>query len=202
MRDLVSIKPKEFYKWLTSAKELPKTANPGPGDYFEMYDKLANEGFREVISLHMTSLGSGAYQAAMIAKKMLTDQKTKLEIAVIDTLNVSMCQGWMAVEDAREAINGKSLSEVVQKVNSMIPKTQMLQTADTLKYLYMGGRIGRAKHIAASMLDIKPIISMKDGVIFSLGQARSRKRVYQIMVNFSFRKNLIKKSHLWYEKDA
>ena len=65
----------------------------------------------------------------------------------------------------------------------MIPRTQMLQTADTLKYLYMGGRIGRAKHLAGSILNIKPIISMKDGVIISLGQARSRDRVYQLIAD-------------------
>ena len=78
---------------------------------------------------------------------------------------------------------GISLSGVVEKVKAMIPITQMLQTADTLKYLYLGGRIGRAKHLVGSLLDIKPIISMKDGIITSLGQARSRKRVYKLMVD-------------------
>jgi DegV family protein with EDD domain len=59
----------------------------------------------------------------------------------------------------------------------------MLQTADTLKYLYMGGRIGRAKHLVGSLLNIKPLISMEDGVIVAVGQARSRTRVYQMMVD-------------------
>jgi DegV family protein with EDD domain len=89
----------------------------------------------------------------------------------------------MVIEAAREALAGAPLSTVVDKVKSMIPITQMLQTADTLKYLYMGGRIGKAKHLAGSLLDIKPIISMKDGVIIPLGQARSRKRAYQLMVD-------------------
>ncbi|MBU1659960.1 MAG: DegV family protein [Chloroflexi bacterium] len=184
LRDLVSIKREAFYKWLPTAKELPQTASPGPGDYMQMYEKLNKEdGVEEIVSIHMTSKGSGAYQAALAAKSMLTDTMPDLRVAVIDTLNVSMCQGWMVVEAAREALNGASFSAVVAKVKSMIPTTQMLQTADTLKYLYMGGRIGRAKHLVGSLLSIKPIISMKDGVIVPLGQARSRKRAYQMMVD-------------------
>jgi len=184
LRDLVSIKRDAFYNWLPTAKELPQTASPGPGDYLQMYEKLnKEEGAEEIVSIHMTSKGSGAYQAALAARSMLADMIPNLQVAVIDTLNVSMCQGWMVIEAARDAMNGASFSAVVDKVKSMIPTTQMLQTADTLKYLYMGGRIGRAKHLVGSLLKIKPIISMKDGVIVPLGQARSRKRAYQMMVD-------------------
>jgi DegV family protein with EDD domain len=183
LRDLVTIQRADFYKWLPTADELPKTANPGPGDYLQMYEKLSKEGYDEIVSIHMTSKGSGAFQAALVAKEMIDAKNTNLKIAVIDTLNVSMCHSWMVIEAARAAINGASCSAVIQKVRSLIPITQMLQTADTLKYLYMGGRIGRAKHIGASLLDIKPIISMKDGVIVSLGQARSRNRVYKMIVD-------------------
>lgn len=184
LRDLVTIKPEEFYRWLPSAKELPHTASPGPGDYMQVYQKLTEEeNVDEIISIHMTSKGSGAYQAALAAKEMLLENMPKIKIVVIDTLNVSMCHGWMVIEAAREALKGSSLSIIVDKVRSMIPISKMLQTADTLKYLYMGGRIGKAKHLVASLLDIKPIISMVDGVIVPLGQARSRKRAYKMMVD-------------------
>ncbi|MCD6401902.1 MAG: DegV family protein, partial [Anaerolineales bacterium] len=183
LRDLVTIQREQFYEWLPTAEELPKTASPGPGDYLELYDKLADQGINEIVSIHMTSKGSGAYQAALAAKSMLNERLPSLKIEVIDTLNVSMCHGWMVIEAARAALEGATQSEVVKRVKSMIPITKMLQTADTLKYLYMGGRIGKAKHIVGSLLNIKPIISMKNGVIVSLGQARSRKRVYKLMVD-------------------
>ncbi|HEY61947.1 MAG TPA: DegV family protein [Anaerolineae bacterium] len=183
LRDLVTIQREQFYKWLPTAEELPKTASPGPGDYLELYDKLADQGINEIVSIHMTSKGSGAYQAALAAKSMLNERLPSLKIEVIDTLNVSMCHGWMVIEAARAALEGATQSEVVKRVKSMIPTTKMLQTADTLKYLYMGGRIGKAKHIVGSLLNIKPIISMKNGIIVSLGQARSRKRVYKLMVD-------------------
>ena len=182
MRDLVTATGESFYEWMKSATEIPKTANPSPGEYMEKYLMLAKQGIQDIISIHITSKGSGAYSAARAAKKMVTEEHPKLRIEVIDSLNVQMCQGWMAIEAARAALKGYSLSEVTARVKAMIPVTKMYQTADTLKYLYLGGRIGRAKHLVASMLDIKPIISMEDGEIVSLGQARTRNKVYRLMV--------------------
>jgi len=182
--DMVTITPAEFYAWLPTAEELPHTAIPGPGEYLAMYQKLAEqEGVQQIASIHMTSKGSGAFAAAQTAKAMLKEVLPGLVVEVIDTLNVSMCHGWMVIEAAREAIRGKTLKDVVDKVAQLIPVTRMLQTADTLKYLYMGGRIGRAQHLAGSLLNIKPIISMEDGIIVSLGTTRSRKKAYQMMVD-------------------
>jgi DegV family protein with EDD domain len=184
LRDLVTAKRDAFYNWLPTAKELPTTASPGPGDYVQVYEKLAEEeSATEIVSIHMTSKGSGAYQAAKVAQSMMSEMLPSLKIEVIDTLNVSMCQGWMVIEAARAALEGKSLSGVVDRVKAMIPTTRMIQTADTLKYLYMGGRIGKAKHLVGSLLSIKPLIGMEDGLIVPLGQARSRRQAYTKMVD-------------------
>jgi DegV family protein with EDD domain len=181
LRDLVTITREAFYEWLPSATELPKTASPGPGDYVTVYQQLADAGVREIASIHMTSKGSGAYQAALAAKSMVLDRIPDLRIEVVDTLNVSMCQGWMVIEAARAALQGKSLSDVVDVVKGMMPITKMIQTADTLKYLYMGGRIGAAQRLMGSLLRIKPLIGMEDGVIVPLGTARSRRKAYARM---------------------
>lgn len=183
-RDLVTIRAAAFYKRLTQfTDEYPKTANPSPGDYLKLYEKIANEGSDVIASIHITSKGSGAYQAALNAKEIIIERLPHLKIEVIDTLNVSLCHGWMVIEAAREALAGASLEAVSQRVKSIIPTAQMLQTADTLKYLYRGGRIGKAKHLVGSVLNIKPIISMKDGIIVPLGQARTRQRVYKMIVD-------------------
>jgi DegV family protein with EDD domain len=184
LRDLVTIGRDEFFRWLPTARELPTTANPGPGDYLAAYETLAEEkGAAEIVSIHMTSVGSGAYQAAKVAQAMAQERLRGVRIEVIDTRNVSMCHGWMAIEAARAALAGKPLGEIVALVEGMIPITRMIQTADTLKYLFMGGRIGRAKHLVGTLLNIKPLIGMEDGVIVPLGQARSRKRAYRKMVD-------------------
>lgn len=183
LRDLVNIDRATFYRWLPSAKQLPQTASPGPGDYIGMYRALAESGAEEIISIHMTSKGSGAYQAAMAAREMFAEILPKIRIEVVDTLNVSMCHGWMVIEAARLALANRPFSEVIQRVRQMIPLSHMLQTADTLKYLYMGGRIGKARHLVGSLLNIKPIVGMDDGVIVPLGTARSRRQAYHMMVD-------------------
>jgi DegV family protein with EDD domain len=144
---------------------------------------LADQGSQEIVSIHMTSKGSGAYQAASVAQSMLQEQRPDLRIKVIDTRNVSLCQGWMVIEAAHAALAGLKLDEVVERVKDMIPVTRMIQTADTLKYLYMGGRIGMAQRLVGTLLNIKPLIGMEDGVIVPLGQARSRGQAYQMIVD-------------------
>ncbi len=183
LRDLVTIQRDEFLKWLVTARILPTTASPGPGDYFEAYGGLAEEGHDEIVSIHMTSKGSGAYQAAMVAQSMIKEQDAAVHIEVIDTRNVSLCQGWMAIEAARAALAGLRLEEVVAKVKRMIPVTRMIQTADTLRYLYMGGRIGKATNLVGSLLNIKPLIGMEDGEIVPLGVARGRGHAYQAIAD-------------------
>lgn len=185
LRDLVTIQREEFLRWLPSARQLPTTASPGPGDYLEMYRGLISDGFKQIISIHMTSRGSGAYQAATVAQSMIAEQHPKVKIEVIDTKNVSLCQGWMVIEAARSALKGAALTEIAASVRRMIPITQMIQTADTLKYLYLGGRIGLAQNLVGTLLNIKPLIGMKDGVIVALGKARSRLQAYTEMAKYA-----------------
>jgi DegV family protein with EDD domain len=183
LRDLVTIQRDEFIDWLITARTLPTTASPGPGDYLHLYEQLVEEqGMEEIVSVHITSKGSGAFQAAQVAKSMILERLPQMKIEVIDTLNASLCQGWMVIEAARGVLAGKNLEQIVARIQGMIPITKMIQTADTLRYLYMGGRIGLAQKLAGSMLNIKPLIGMEDGVIVPLGQARSRSRAYQMMV--------------------
>jgi DegV family protein with EDD domain len=184
LRDLVTVDRRSFYRWLPTAKTLPTTASPGPGDYITIYERLvAEENVEAILSIHMTSKGSGAYQAAMAARGMIAEMLPRLQVEVIDTLNVSMCHGWIAIEAARAALAEKPLAEVLERVRTLIPRTRMIQTADTLKYLYMGGRIGRAKHLVGSLLNIKPLIGMEDGVIVPLGTARSRSQAYRAIAD-------------------
>jgi DegV family protein with EDD domain len=182
LRDLVSIQRAEFLEWLATTKTLPTTACPGVGDYFETYKSMILQGAKEIVSIHMTSKGSGAYQAATVAQTMVKEEFPDVRVEVVDTQNVSLCQGWMTIEAARCALEGADLDQVLQRVKAMIPVTRMIQTADTLKYLHMGGRIGLAQRIMGTMLNIKPLIGMQDGEIVPLGTARSRHQAYDAMV--------------------
>ncbi len=183
LRDLVTIQREEFLRWMMTARFVPTTACPGPNDYFEAYKGLAEEGRDAIVSIHMTSRASGGYQAATVAQTMMRSEYPDVRIEVVDTQNVSLCQGWMVIEAARGALAGLSLDRITATVKKMIPITHMIQTADTLKYLYLGGRIGRAQHLVGSMLNIKPLIGMDDGVIVPLGRTHSRGQAYQQMAD-------------------
>jgi DegV family protein with EDD domain len=179
LRDLVTIQREDFVRWLLTARFLPTTASPGPGDYFEAFKRLAMQGKREIISIQMSSKISGGFQAASVARTMMHDEFPGVQIEVVDTMNAALCQGWMVIEAARGALSGLSLDQLVNTVKTMIPISHMIQTADTLKYLYMGGRIGKAQELLGSVLNIKPLIGIEDGVIVPLGPARSRSQAYQ-----------------------
>jgi DegV family protein with EDD domain len=182
IKDLVDMTREEFFGWMPTAKELPKSATPGPGEYLTAFRRLAARA-REIVVICMTSVGSGAYQAAVVAKRMAAEELPELRIEIVDTLQVAMCHGWSVIEAAREALAGASLEKVVDKAREVADKSTMIQTADTLRYLYMGGRIGRAQHMVGSLLNIKPLIGMQEGVITPLGQARSRQQAYSKMVD-------------------
>ena len=177
LRDLVDVTREEFFAWLPKADHIPKTANPSPGDYLEAFSKAAEKA-KEIVTVTMTSKGSGAYQSAMAATEMAREVMPDLKIEVVDTLQVAMVHGWAAIEAARKGLEGLSLKEVTDTARRVASRGMMIQTADTLRYLYLGGRIGRAQHLVGSVLNIKPLISMEDGVIVALGQTRSRAKAY------------------------
>jgi DegV family protein with EDD domain len=179
-RDMVGITREKFLDAMRQGV-VPKSANPGPADYVEKLNAAAQHT-KDMVIVCMTADGSGAYAAAQLARDMVLKDEPGLNIAVVDTRNVNMAHGWMALEAARAALAGASLNDILALMERMIPVTRMLQTADTLRYLYLGGRIGRAKHLFGTLLNIKPIISMEDGVIVALGQERSRMATYRRMI--------------------
>lgn len=181
-RDMVDVKPAEFAQWLGGVTELPTTSNPGPGDYLRGFKHLA-ERVKGIIALTMTSKGSGAYQSCRAAVDMLKEQSPGVRVEVVDTLQVAMAQGWAAIEASRTALAGLSFEAVLERAREVAQQSMMIQTADTLRYLHMGGRIGRAQHLVGSLLNIKPVIGMEDGEIVALGTARSRLKAYRRMVD-------------------
>jgi DegV family protein with EDD domain len=182
LRDMADVKPAEFADWLKGATKLPTTSNPGPGDYLLGLRRLA-ERVKGIVVLTMTSKGSGAYQACLAAVDLFKEQFPDVQVEVVDTLQVAMSQGWAAIEAARVALAGGNLDAVVRRAREVAERGGMIQTADTLRYLYMGGRIGKAKHLVGSLLRIKPLIGMQDGVIVAVGTARGRNKAYSRMAD-------------------
>ncbi|MGB8646391.1 MAG: DegV family protein [Anaerolineae bacterium] len=183
-RDMVDLHPDAFAEYLGRATTLPTTACPSSGDYLDAFKRLA-ERTRDIVALTMTGKGSGGYASAQIAVDTLRAEMPHVNIQLVDTLQAAMCYGWAVIAAARSALQGLTLDRVVEHARQTAQQAMMLETADTLRYLYMGGRIGRAQHLAGSLLNIKPLIGMQDGVIVALGVARGRPRAYARMAELA-----------------
>ena len=183
LRDLITIGREDFLRWLPSARVAPTTAAPGPGDYLDAYEELIGEGAGEIVSIHMGSKISAAYESASSARAMLLERHPQVRVEVIDSCNAALCQGWMAIQAARASQAGTSFQAIVAMVKRLVPISHMIQTADTLRYLYLGGRIGKAQSLLGSVLNIKPLIGIEDGVIVPLGRTHSRRQAYAAMAD-------------------
>ncbi len=184
LRDSFDVKPEPFADYLARADVLPTTSCPSPGDYLAAFKKLA-EHTCEIVAITMTSKGSGAYTSAQAAVQILRERMPDVNVQVVDTLQVAMSYGWAVIEAARGALEGLSQNQVIERARQVAEKGMMVQTADTLRYLYMGGRIGRATHLVGSLLNIKPLIGMENGTIVALGVARGRPKAYQRMAELA-----------------
>jgi DegV family protein with EDD domain len=183
LRDLVTIGRAQFLQWLPSARVAPTTAAPGPGDYLDAYEELVAQGAEGIVSIHMGRKLSAAYESASTARAMLAQRHPDVQVEVIDSRNAALCQGWMAIQAARAALEGASLQAIAGLVRRLVPISHMIQTADTLRYLHLGGRIGKAQTLLGTVLNIKPLIGIEDGEIVPLGRAHSRRQAYAAMAD-------------------
>jgi DegV family protein with EDD domain len=180
-RDRVEISEEEFYHRLQHDPVHPNTTQPTPQDFAETYRRLAQEA-DGIVSVHISTKLSGTCNSALQGRE---DIETKCPIEVIDSQVTTMGLGLLAMQAATAAKAGKSLSEVVEGVKRTIPNMHILFFVDTLKYLLLGGRIGKAKALLGSILNVKPMLALKDGEIIPAGQVRTRSKGVQRLVDFA-----------------
>jgi len=173
--DRVDISEDEFYDRLLHDPIHPSTTQPTPQDFTTIYQKLSQEA-DGIVSIHVTSRLSGTYNSAIQGKELA---EVGCPIEVVDSQTVSMAMGIIAIAAAKMARSGKSLQQVAAEVKQIIPNIHLLILFDTLKYLAKGGRIGKAKALLGSVLNVKPLLSIKDGELVPTGQVRTRSKGIQ-----------------------
>lgn len=179
-RERVEIGDEEFYRRLVSGPVHPVTIQPSPQDFAEAYKKVAAEA-DGIVSLHISSKLSGTYNSALQGKEIA---QVKCPIEVIDSLSVSVGLGLLSILASNAAKTGASLPQVVLEVKQAIPDVHLLCLVDTLKYLLLGGRIGRAKALVGSILNVKPLLTLENGETVPVGQARTRAKGIERLFNF------------------
>ena len=168
-KDNLTITPDDFYSMLTSSPELPKTSQASPGDFKEVYDGLGGDA-DGIVSLHISSKISGTYNSAVQASTMTS---AACPIEVIDTEQASMGLGLVVAAAASAANRGAGYDEVVSIARDATARAQCFCLFETLEFLQKGGRIGKARAMIGTALQLKPMIIVKDGVVHELGKGRT-----------------------------
>jgi len=176
--DRVDITSKQFYERLRSVKKQPTTSQPTPQDFVKVYSELLKEN-GSIISIHISKKMSGTYNSAIMARKELSDS----DIEVIDSELVHMPLGILVIKAAELARDGKSKEEILDAINKLKQKIRVLFIPSTLKYLIMGGRIGRAKGLIASVLEIRPILTLCMGEVSQFKTTRRFSQAKNELIN-------------------
>ncbi|HEY1369696.1 MAG TPA: DegV family protein [Gaiellaceae bacterium] len=175
-RDGVELGPDEFYRRLRVASELPTTSQPTPADFLACYDELA--GYERVYSLHLSSTLSGTFQSASTAAAEAGADRVR----VIDTQTVSLAIALLGLAIQRRLERGTTDEEIEALIERHQTEYGLLFTVDTLEYLARGGRIGRARAMAGQLLNVKPILSIRDGEVVPLKRVRGAQKAFQEFV--------------------
>jgi DegV family protein with EDD domain len=176
-RDGLDLSKEEFYTKLKTSPTLPTTSAPAAGLFEATYRKLTGET-DQILSIHLASALSAIYNSAYLGAEAVSD----IEITLIDSRQASMGLGWLVIAAARAAQEGQSPAQIVALVEDMMPRVRVFAALDTLEYLRKGGRVGKAVAVLGTLLDIKPLIEIRDSTVLPLERVRTRRRSVQRLI--------------------
>lgn len=177
-RDGVDIQPVQFYEKLAHAEIMPSTSQATPGALKEIYKELTNQGY-DVFSIHISSKLSGTIDSAIQAKAMLEIDN----IEIFDSESAGMALGFQVLAVARAAANGASLKECLKIAEKARENTGVLFAVRTLEFLHRGGRIGGGQAFLGTMLNLKPILEVRDGKIEAAGKVRTMNKAVDKVID-------------------
>ncbi|NTU70338.1 MAG: DegV family protein [Coriobacteriia bacterium] len=172
VRDWIDLDPKAFYPKLASFSALPTTSQPSPADFTAAYEALAASGVEEIVSIHLSAALSGTYESAMLAAKT-----SPVPVRVVDGKKASQATALMvkAAVEVRDA--GGEAAAIEARALAVSAECRLFFLLDTLDNLVKGGRAGKAAGLAASLLNIKPVLRVNDdGIIEPFKKVRGRQQ--------------------------
>jgi len=177
-RDRVNLNSDEFFVKLQKSKVLPQTSQPTPADFQKVYEKAGPN----ICSLHISEKLSGTLQSAKEAKSKMPGN---FDIRTIDSQGISLGLGFLVMRAAELAEAGETLDNIEAEIKQLIPKVRFFGVLDTLLYLEKGGRIGKASALLGSLLQIKPIVQIRDGEVLPVERTRSKTKAIERLVEIA-----------------
>jgi DegV family protein with EDD domain len=175
--DGVDITPTEFYNRLQSAKIMPSTSQPSVADFEVLFRSLHQDGY-EILAVLISDDLSGTISSATQAKQLLPEAK----IEIVNSKSIAMALGFVVLAAAKAANNGSSLAECKRIAEEAKDRCGVVFVVDTLEFLHRGGRIGGAKRFVGTLLNVKPVLAIEDGLVVPVDQVRTHKKALERIV--------------------
>jgi DegV family protein with EDD domain len=176
----ITIDRETFVRKIDEMGILPTTSQPSAGQFEQYYDKLREEGATDIISIHITAKLSGTYQSAVLAQEMM---EGRVRVHPFDSTFGSIALGFMTMEASRMGRAGKSVAEILSRMEQIRDRGHLLLTLKDLRYAQMSGRTGRLQSSLASLLSIKPIVLLEDGLLDVIEQVRTQGRAIDRLID-------------------
>jgi len=181
LKEGVDISKEAFFKRLASEKGLfPKTSQPSPQDYVDVYTPHLKAG-KDILTLTISSKLSGSHASAVMAAEMLREEYPDRTITLIDSLNVSIGQGLILREIIKMRDAGYSMQKTASLAGKILKATRVYCTLDSLEYLRRGGRIGPTTALVGGFLGLRPILQVEDGQVSQLESVRGKKNAMKLI---------------------
>lgn len=172
-QDRIDLTVEKLYEKMAEGKDL-KTSQPSPNDFLKIFENVKDQN-DEALVLILSEELSGTYQSAMIAKEMVGEAK----IEIINTNQVTIPQKLLVLEALKMREEGKNLNEIIEKIEILKEKVKVVAIIDTLDYLVKGGRLSKTAGFAGTLIDLKPIVTVKDGKVAVIAKARGKRKALE-----------------------
>ena len=172
----------QFYKDMEESAQIPTSSQPSIEELINLFKDIISKG-NDIIAVFLSSKMSGAYSSAHLVREMVLEEYPDAKIEIIDSQTNCMEMGFQVLQGAKAAQEGKDINEVVNVINEVKRKGKFLFVPETLKYLKKGGRMGTAAALVGSILQIKPILTVVDGVTTVFEKVRTKKKALDVIEN-------------------
>lgn len=171
------ITDEEFYVLMRKSKEMPQTSQATYVDFKEIFEKHTKEG-KTVLYIAGSSKSSGTYQSAVLASKDVEG-----DVRIFDSMSICFGCGMLVLSAARMIKTGLGIEDILKELDVLRDKVFVSMSMNSLEYLKKGGRISNGKALVGNMLSLRPILTVKDGLIFQEGQVRGNKKIIPTIIN-------------------